>query len=193
MILITLQYIPVNFDTAFLSIKQSEITHKYYQISFFSHVYTSFIILITGIPQFSTTIRRSYQALHKFLGKAYIFLIIFIAGPSGLIMGVHANGGLSAKISFVLQAILWMAFTSLAFYFIRKKQWQEHEKFMIRSYALTLSAVSLRLIKWLIVSTIQLPPMDTYKIVAWAGWLINILIAEFIIWRKFQSKGFIAE
>ena len=49
---------------------------------------------------------------------------------------------------------------------------------MIRSYALTLSAISLRLFKWIIVFIWAPPPMDTYRIVAWLGWVFNLVLVE---------------
>ena len=58
-----------------------------------------------------------------------------------------------------------------------------HRAFMIRSYALTLSALTLRAWKWSINNSFELPPMDVYRAVAWLGWVPNLLLAEFIIWR----------
>lgn len=183
MILITWQYVPVDFKAAFLSVKEDEIALPYYQVAFFSHVYTSIFVLIVGAFQFSTWLRNKYSSIHKNLGKVYVGLILLIASPSGLIMAVHANGGNYSKLSFVLQAVLWFTFTYLAYKHIRNKNWSKHRDFMIRSFALTLSAISLRLFKWIIVHTWELPPMDTYKIVAWAGWGINLIIAEaYIYW-----------
>jgi hypothetical protein len=54
---------------------------------------------------------------------------------------------------------------------------------MYRSFALTLSAVSLRFIKMVIVALFQLPPMDAYVIAAWSGWTINLLVAEIVLHR----------
>jgi len=42
-------------------------------------------------------------------------------------------------------------------------------------------AISLRFFKWMIVSTFELPPMDTYKIVSWLGWLFNIALVEIYV------------
>jgi uncharacterized membrane protein len=183
MILITWQYVPIDFKAAFLAVKEEEIALPYYQVAFFSHVYTSILVLIIGAFQFSNWLRTKYSALHKNLGKIYITLILLVASPSGLIMAVHANGGTYSKLSFILQAVLWFAFTYLAYKHVRNKNWNKHRDFMIRSFALTLSAISLRLFKWMIVHTWELPPMDTYKIVAWAGWGINLIIAEIYIYR----------
>ena len=54
---------------------------------------------------------------------------------------------------------------------------------MILSYALTLSAFTLRAWKYGINNTFVFPPMDVYRAVAWLGWVPNILLAEFLIWR----------
>ena len=181
MILITLQYIPIDMNAAFLRIKQTEIALTHYQIAFYIHVYSSLLVLIAGITQFSTYIRKKYPLIHRKLGIFYIIFILLLSSPSGLIMAFYANGGVFSKISFSLLAILWFAFTYKAYKYAAQKKWKLHENFMLRSYALTLSAVSLRLFKWIIAATLALPPMDTYKIVAWAGWVVNLLIIEVYI------------
>jgi uncharacterized membrane protein len=178
MLLITLQYIPLRLDAAFLLVKEQAIALKHYQWAFFSHVYTSIFVLLAGILQFSSYLRRAFPRFHKTLGKLYVFLILFVAAPAGFVMALYANGGLSSQLSFTLQAILWFFFTYRAFQYARNKAWHQHRVFMLRSFALTLSAISLRLFKWIIVSTIALPPMDTYRIVAWLGWLVNLAVVE---------------
>jgi uncharacterized membrane protein len=182
MVLITLQYIPIHLDVAFLRIKQEQIKHLYYQITFFTHVYTCIFVLIAGGFQFSTYLRTNHSLVHRSLGKFYILLILLLAGPSGLVMAYHANGGSVAQCAFALLAILWIVFTYKAYSAARQQQWSAHKYFMYRSYALTLSAISLRLFKWVIVTLFELPPMDTYVIVSWLGWVINLGIAELIIY-----------
>lgn len=184
MILITWQYVPINFEVAFLNLKQDEIIYPHYQIAFFSHVYSSIFVLIIGGFQFSKTIRNHFSNLHKNLGKIYIILVLAIASPSGLVMAYHANGGIFSKTSFSIQAILWFYFTWKAFQFAKNKDWKNHQNFMLRSFALTLSAISLRILKWGIVSTLAPPPMDTYKVVSWLGWILNLTIVEIYIWKK---------
>ena len=181
MILITLQYIPIDFDAAFLALKQEEIQWSYYQFAFFTHVYVSIFTLLLGFFQFPNAIRNNYPRIHRNVGKLYIGSIILLAGPSGLVMGFHANGGILSQISFCILAILWIYYTSMAYVYAKANQLLLHKNFIYRSYALTLSAISLRLFKWIIVGIFELPPMDTYQIVAWLGWVVNLVIAELII------------
>jgi Predicted membrane protein (DUF2306) len=186
MVQITLQYVPVDFGAAFLTLKFEEIKLKHYQIAFFSHVYTSIFVLIFGGFQFSETIRKSYAKIHLNLGRAYIFLILFVSAPTGLVMAYYANGGIYSQISFSIQAVLWFFFTLLALYKIRQKDVYSHQNYMILSYAFTLSAISLRLFKWIIVNTLSLPPMDTYQIVSWLGWMFNLQVAAIIILKQYS-------
>jgi uncharacterized membrane protein YozB (DUF420 family) len=185
--LITFQYIPINYDVAFLNLKQEEIKLPYYKFAFFTHVYSSIIVIVLGVSQFSKTIRNHFSIIHKLNGKGYILLTLLIASPSGLIMAFHANGGLVSQISFSILSILWFIFTLIAYLSIKKGNYKKHRDFMIRSYALTLSAISLRLFKYGIVFFYELPPMDTYKIVSVLAWTINLGIAELII-RRFKQN-----
>ena len=187
LMLITFQYIPINYDVAFLNLKQEEIKLPYYKFAFFTHVYSSIIVIVLGVSQFSKTIRNHFSIIHKLNGKGYILLTLLIASPSGLIMAFHANGGLVSQISFSILSILWFIFTLIAYLSIKKGNYKKHRDFMIRSYALTLSAISLRLFKYGIVFFFELPPMDTYKIVSVLAWTINLGIAELII-RRFKQN-----
>ncbi|MGL4632489.1 MAG: DUF2306 domain-containing protein [Leadbetterella sp.] len=167
--------------------KQKEIRLTYYKYAFFCHVFSSIVIIVLGLTQFSRTILKQFPKIHRLNGKGYILLILLISSPSGLILAYHANGGLISKISFSFLSILWFVFTLKAYTFIKKKDFAKHRDFMIRSYALTLSAISLRLFKYGIVFFFALPPMDTYKIVSVLGWTINLGIAEILIMKISMS------
>ena len=186
LLLITLQYIPYHTDVAFLRIKQDVIVFNHYKIAFFTHVYTSIFLMIFGALQFSNYIQKKYIKLHRISGRFYVGILLLLSGPSGLIMSYYANGGLLAQVSFLLLSTFWILFTFLSFYFILKKQIIKHQKFAIRSFALTLSAISLRLFKYLLVFFYEPLPMDAYRIAAWSGWTFNLLVAELIIYYKFS-------
>ena len=186
LLLITLQYIPYDTDVAFLRIKQEVIVLNHYKIAFFTHVYTSIFLMFFGAFQFSNYIQRKYIKLHRISGRIYVGILLLLSGPSGLVMSYYANGGLLAQVSFLLLSTFWMLFTFLSLYFILKKQVIKHQKFAIRGFALTLSAISLRLFKYLLVFFFEPLPMDAYRIAAWFGWTFNLLVAEIIIYYKFS-------
>ena len=187
MLRITLQYIPLDTDVAFLRIKQDEMVWSFYRIAFFIHVYASIFVLLAGFTQFSNNILRKYNQLHKKSGWLYIIVVLLLAGPSGLVLAVYANGGWSAQIAFCLLAILWMFFTTKALYHIVKRQLIQHQKYMYRSFALALSAITLRAWKYILVWLFQPKPMDVYRWVAWLGWVVNLVFVEIIIYYYFRK------
>lgn len=184
MVRITVQYLPFNVEAAFLRLKTAEMALGYYRASFFAHVYTSIFVLLLGAPQFVAAWRARFPRAHRVSGRWYVGLILGVAAPTGLVMGYHANGGFWAQLSFCLQAVFWWWFTWRAWRLAMRRDWPGHRAFMLRSYALTLSAVSLRAWKWLIVVMLAPPPMDTYRTVAWLGWLGNLAVVEWWLWRQ---------
>ncbi|MBR9923344.1 MAG: DUF2306 domain-containing protein [Bacteroidetes bacterium] len=184
---ITRQYIPYDTDVAFLRIKQEYISRDYYRWAFFLHVYTSILVLPAGFTQFSKRLRLQLPTLHRRAGYLYLVITLFLAGPGGLIIGIHANGGWSSQLAFCLLAGLWIWFSAKAWIAARNKDWDKHRNFMIRSFALALSAITLRVWKFGIVAVFEPRPMDVYRLVAWLGWVLNLIIAEWIIF-KFHKK-----
>jgi len=186
---ILLQYIPYNTDTAFLRIKQDVIDFPFYKLAFFTHVYTTIFLLPVGYFQFSSYIRRRLKILHKVNGWIYAVIVILLAGPAGFYMGIFANGGLITQTAFCLLACLWICFTLIAINKALNKNFISHRNYLIRSFSLTLSAITLRSWKYLIVLYFDPRPLDVYKIAAWLSWIPNIIIAELIIhkfypWNK---------
>lgn len=184
MLRLTLEYIPAKPDVSFLMIKQTEVHERpEYLPIFYVHVYTSIFVLLSG---FFAVLRKDFGAknFHKMAGKMYVFLLLIFSASSGIYMGFFANGGIYAKISFVLLGILWWFSTFKAYKFVRQKKFKLHQQWMWRSFALSLSAITLRFWKVLIVYFFQPAPMDVYQIVAWLGWIPNLILIEILILKK---------
>ena len=185
MLRLTLEYIPAQSDVSFLMIKQTEVnTHTEYLYFFYAHVYTSIFVLFSGFIAVFVKPKAAFRNLHRFFGKIYVILLLLLAAPSGIYMGFYANGGILAKISFVILGILWWFTTYKAYLEIRKKNVLNHKKWMYRSYALAVSAITLRLWKVVLVYFFQPNPMDVYEIIAWLGWVPNLILTEILIKTK---------
>jgi hypothetical protein len=188
MLQITLQYIPIRLDAAFLQIKQQYIHIIPWRIAFFTHVFTSMFALIAGFTQFSQYLLQHYKKWHRVIGKIYVIDVLFITGPASFIMALQANGGIPSRMAFTLLAILWMYTTAKAWQTAMAKQFTAHKAWMMRSYALTLSAITLRAWKWLLIALFHLRPLNTYMMVAWMGFVPNLIFVEWLIRRKNEPK-----
>ncbi len=126
--------------------------------------------------------------MHKTLGITYIIVLLFITGPAAFIMSLYATGGRITQTSFTLLSILWIGFTYIAYLKIRRRTILSHVKWMIRSYALTLSAVTLRLYAFLFdYFNVDIGPKETYTILAYASWIPNLILAEILIRWKYPE------
>jgi uncharacterized membrane protein len=188
MIVIIIPYISLNTDVGFLRIKQQYLNNKFWLISFFLHAFFAVISLLAGFTQFSQNFRIKLPKYHRGLGYLYAVNILIIGAPTGFVLGLFANGHLPSRIGFCLLAMLWFYFTLQAVRFARKKNFTRHRKFMIRSYALTLSAITLRIWKFALANTLAPNPIDLYQLVVWLGFVPNILIAELIIYYLFRKN-----
>lgn len=183
MLKIVWQYIPYNLDVGFLRIKQQYLHIDLWRWAFFVHVYSSLFTLIAGFTQFSTKIISLSPRMHRTLGYLYVIFVLGLSGPSGLIISFFSNGGWVAITGFLTLSVLWMYFTATALIKAKQKKFDEHRRYMIRSYALTLSAITLRAWKFAIANVFDLPPMDVYALIAWLGFGVNLLVAEWWIRR----------
>jgi len=185
MLKLTLEYIPAKSDVSFLMIKQTEvIAHSEYLYFFYTHVYSSIFVLLSGFLSVFIQPNSSFRSLHQISGKIYVFTLLLFSAPSGIYMGFYANGGILAKTSFLILGIFWWFSTFKAYLEIRKRNIINHKKWMYRSYALAVSAITLRLWKVILVYFFHPNPMDVYEIIAWLGWVPNILLIEILIKTK---------
>lgn len=176
----------LSFDTAigFLKVKQDYIHIQVWRIAFYTHVFSSIFILSAGFTQFSSYVLKHYRKLHKLAGKIYAYNILFINFPAGMVMAIYANGLFPSKIAFIILDCLWFWFTYKAIVAVKQKDIVTHKKFMIRSYALTFSAITLRVWKIVLSHSFNIEPLTLYMIDAWIGFIPNLLLAEWLIRKK---------
>ena len=188
MLQISWEYHSFDTDVGFLRIKQDYLVHQVWLVAFFTHALTSALVLFAGLTQFSRTIQTQYPKIHRWMGRLYVFNILWITGPAGFIMAFYANGGWTSRVAFMILSVLWWYTTWMAYRAIKNRRVSEHYKWIIYSFALTLSAITLRLWKMFFAYTLALPPMDIYRIVAWLGFIPNLIFAFFWIRQHQLSK-----
>jgi uncharacterized membrane protein len=184
MIRLTIPYFSFEPDVDFLLTKQAILYNKIWLTSFYLHIAASPFILLAGVVQFNNYFLKKHKKFHRTIGKAYVLLILLVSAPSGFIMAVYANGGILAKSSFLIISVLWWYFTWKSYDEIKNKNIAAHRNFMIRSYALTLSAITLRIYTFTIPQLVHIPGKELYILVSWLSWVPNLLIAEWIVRRK---------
>jgi uncharacterized membrane protein len=146
----------------------------------------SFAPLI-GLLQWSTRLRRRWPSLHRWLGRVYLVAGVAIGGSSALWLSFFAYGGPVVRTGMSVVAVLWMVVSAQAYLAIRRGDVAAHREWMMRSLALALGAVTLRVYLPLL-SLAGVPFLYAYRLAAWGSWLPNFALAEWLLRRGRQER-----
>jgi len=152
-------------------------------------LHTSFggLAMLLGPWQFVAEIRQLWPALHRWAGRLYVGCCL-ISGLAAYPVAFGTIAGPVAAAGFAAMATAWLGATLLAWQAIRARRIAAHRRWMIRSFALTLSAVTLR---FLLLLPLAWPNavafMTFYSGTAWASWILNLTLAE--LYLRFSSPA----
>jgi hypothetical protein len=111
-----------------------------------------------------------------------VYLLAVLSGAlGGLYFAPTSVGGNPGVIGFGILAVIWLYTGTQAYVSIRRRDVVAHRRWMIRNYALTFAAVTLRLE----LGSLQLSGLHfdvAFPIVAWSSWVLNWLVAE--LWLR---------
>lgn len=133
--------------------------------------------LILGPFQFLTRLRMRAPKVHRTIGKTYVAACL-IGAPAGLILATHSTAGPIAHWGFGTLAVLWFGATSYAFWLATQGRIAEHRRWMIRSFAMTFAAVTLRLYLPIPPVFLHMSFLDGYRAISWFSWVSNLAVAE---------------
>lgn len=149
------------------------------------HVIGAMTALLVGPLQFVGAIRSRWPAFHRMTGRIYI-LGCAIGAPTGLVLALGTSAGPVAAIGFTIPAILWPAFTWLGLRAAIEGRLVDHREWMLRSYALIASGLTLRLmLPAALMSGYDFYP--AYRVISWLTWTTNLALCEYVIRRRRPS------
>jgi len=148
-------------------------------IALSAHLAGGLAALAIGPWQLNNRLRARAIARHRWMGRGYVVAVL-VGGLGALVLAPLSQEGFVTHLGFGFLAVLWLAATLQAYLKIRAGDQISHRQWMIRSYALTLAAVTLRV--YLPLSQIAgVPFADAYQAVAWVCWVPNLVVAEWLI------------
>ena len=144
------------------------------------HVAGAVTALLIGPLQFLQVVRGRAPALHRWIGRSYT-LACLVGGGAALVLTVGASTGPVSVAGFGLLGVLWIFSTTRGWWFATQRAFAKHREWMIRSFALTLSAVTLRLYLAVIIVAPFVSFEDAYRAISFLCWVPNLLAAELYI------------
>ena len=105
------------------------------------HTLSGLIALLAGPLQFSSRLRQRHLKFHRVLGRIYV-VSVFIGAFTGIALAAGRPGLPGTS----MQAAAWIVCTTAAVISARNRQIAQHRQWMIRSYAVTFTFVSSRVL-----------------------------------------------
>jgi uncharacterized membrane protein len=105
------------------------------------HALAASLALLIGPINFSTRIRQRHLQLHRVLGRIYV-ISVFVGAATGVALAA-GRPGLPGT---AMQAAAWVVCTTAALITARNGQIVQHRQWMARSYAVTFTFVSSRVL-----------------------------------------------
>ncbi|EJE48802.1 putative membrane protein (DUF2306) [Acidovorax sp. CF316] len=149
---------------------------------FVVHAVSASLALVLGPLQFVPAWRSRFPALHRWVGRAYV-LSIAVAWLSSLPLAVNAMTGAVAATGFIALGLAWMVTTGMGLARALQRRFAEHRRWMVRSFALTAAAITLRIYLGASMAA-QVDEALSYPFIAWLCWVPNALVAEWYLRRK---------
>jgi uncharacterized membrane protein len=105
------------------------------------HTLAGILALLIGPINFSSRIRQHHLRLHRILGRIYV-ISVFVGSFTGIALAAGRPGLPGTS----MQAAAWMVCTTAAFITARNRQIIQHRQWMARSYAVTFTFISSRVL-----------------------------------------------
>jgi uncharacterized membrane protein len=151
-----------------------------------AHAIFSSIALLCGPWQFLPLLRQRWLAVHRWIGRIYCCAVLF-GWLASLPIAAHAQAGAVSSAGFLTLGFFWIGFTAAGYFTIRSGKVVAHRRWMIRSFALTAAAITLRIYLPLLPLT-GLSFSTSYRIIAWTCWVPNLFVAEWLLRYQPTSK-----
>jgi uncharacterized membrane protein len=152
----------------------------------FLHALGGSVVLAAGLLQLNGSLRRRFPVAHRAAGWVYVAAAA-LTGAAGVYMAAYSAGGPVAHVGFGLLGIAVLGATARAVQLAVARDLAAHRRWMIRSYALFLAAVTLRVELPLLMAL--LGTAMGYQLVSWLCWVPNAVAAEWWLRRRPLSRA----
>lgn len=172
-----MQHIAYEFSTRHMAVLAS------FPASELLHRVGGALLVLAGLLQFSDGLRRRRPRVHRAIGWVYVPLAL-LAASSGMYMVLHHGfAGILEVVPTLVFGAAMIVTTSVAFALALRRRFGRHRIWMIRSYALVLGPMTVRIVYVPLWMVLGLPEEHAIWVSFWLGWGISMAVAEWWIRR----------
>lgn len=156
------------------------------------HIAGALVYSIVGAFQFLPGLRKRHLVWHRFAGRYLLVPTGLIVAASGLWMTASYDmlpaDGVALEVSRYIVGALMLAFIALGVAAIARRDVAAHGPWMIRAYALAMGAGTQVITSGPFLLIFGEPDVFWRVVQMDAGWIINIVVAEWVIARRRASS-----
>jgi uncharacterized membrane protein len=157
------------------------------RIAFGAHIVFAGLALLLSPIQLSGRVRARARRLHRVTGRVVLASIV-VAGVSGFLLAGFNVAGPIGTAGFGALSVLWVGFALLGLRAILRRDIAAHRRWMLRTFAMTYAAVTLRL--WLLTLIPLLGDFrSAYLLVPFLCWVPNLVVVELLLRRHPHAAG----
>ena len=135
--------------------------------------------MLLGATQFIARLRNAWPRAHRWIGRIYLLAMLAgMVGAGGLVATSPAPPAI--RIAFIATGLAWLATASMGYIAIRRRRTQDHRRWMLRNYLVTLAPASFRLALLVPGLMALASPMLMIPLLLWASWALPLLVHEAI-------------
>lgn len=155
------------------------------------HMTGGMVALLTGPWQFWTGFRARFVRLHRWTGR--LFLCSVAVGSFGAFrMALATTFGWAFGFALCALGTAWVTTAAMAYYTIVRRRIQIHKECMARTYVVTFAFVTFRLLNDFGPTSHLQPDNDRAITMAWACWVLPLLVTEVILQLRLMRSPVIS-
>jgi len=144
------------------------------------HIVAGTVALLLGPVQLWLGLNRRAPIVHRILGVSYV-LGVFVSSSTALYLAINTDFGWVFGMGLTAMSLAWMISTAFATMAICFHLVEQHREWMIRSYVLTFSFVTFRVLTDAFQVAGAGPTIEQMKAASWFSWSVPLLITEWLI------------
>ncbi|WP_374571285.1 DUF2306 domain-containing protein [Phenylobacterium sp.] len=164
---------------------------------FAAHVLLASVVTLGGLMQLAPALRRRWPGLHRWTGRAFIVIAIFMA-LSGMWLSLVRGSSLSAvsTTAILVNALLILAFAGLAWREALKRRFEAHRRWAMRTFMVVSGVWFLRvgIMGWVVVNQGPVGMNDTLSgpadiVLTFGSYLIPLAVLELYFAARRSARG----
>jgi len=153
------------------------------------HIVGTSVAMIAAFVQVWPMVRRRYPVVHRWVGRVYVVAVVAGSVAAVILMKIRNDRDLGIQVGsfgLYITAILWLVFTLAGYRMGRQRRWAEHRRWMIYSFALSMTNIYSRPI-FIFLSGLDGVNLNAYfELIGWLPFIVHVTIAQ---WWLDRTSG----